>query len=62
MPELPVQQQAAVRQGTGQDARAPITLIDVPTPAPGQLLVHIKWCLPNQKAIQAPCSATDMLL
>jgi len=41
--DIPKQQQAAVRQGSGDSATATIQKIDVPSPAPGQILVKINW-------------------
>ncbi|EKJ76064.1 hypothetical protein NXS19_002873 [Fusarium pseudograminearum] len=41
--QIPSQQRAAVRQGSGPDARAPIKTIPVPSPGPGQILVKINW-------------------
>ncbi|SPJ73962.1 related to ADH5 - alcohol dehydrogenase V [Fusarium torulosum] len=40
---VPSQQRAAVRQGVGPDAKAPIQTIDVAKPGPGQVLVKITW-------------------
>ena len=40
---IPKQQKAAVKQGEGADAKAPVKQIDVPTPAAGEILVKINW-------------------
>ncbi|CAJ0551352.1 Ff.00g112820.m01.CDS01 [Fusarium sp. VM40] len=40
---VPSQQRAAVCQGLGPDAKAPIKTIDVAKPGPGQILVKINW-------------------
>ena len=40
---IPKQQKAAIKQGEGSDAKAPVKQIDVPTPAPGEILVKINW-------------------
>lgn len=41
--DIPKQQRAAVRQGSGEDASAPVQKVDVPLPGPGQILVKINW-------------------
>lgn len=41
--EVPSHQRAAVRQGTGASATAPVTQIPVQQPGPGQVLVKITW-------------------
>lgn len=43
LPKIPTKQKAAVRQGRGETATAPLTEIDVPTPGPGEILVKINW-------------------
>lgn len=41
---LPQEQSAAVKQGSGHDATAPVKRIPVPQePGPGQILVKINW-------------------
>jgi alcohol dehydrogenase, propanol-preferring len=40
---IPKHQEAAVRQGSGDSATAPIQKVDVPSPAPGQILVKVNW-------------------
>ncbi|KAI1619344.1 alcohol dehydrogenase [Exophiala viscosa] len=41
--DIPRQQKAAVRVGSGKDAKAPIHQVDVPSPSPGEILVKINW-------------------
>lgn len=41
--EVPKQQKAAVRQGSGADASAPVQDVPVESPGPGQILVKINW-------------------
>lgn len=41
--DIPKQQEAAVRQGKGDSATAPVTKIDVQQPGPGEILVKINW-------------------
>ena len=41
--DIPSKQRAAVRNGTGESATAPIEQIDVKMPGPGQILVKINW-------------------
>lgn len=41
--DIPKQQRAAVRQGSGDDATAPVKQIDVTMPGPGQILVKVNW-------------------
>lgn len=41
--DIPKQQRAAVREGTGETATAPVKQVDVPEPGPGQILVKINW-------------------
>lgn len=44
MGNLPEEQRAAVRQGSGAEATAPVKTIPVPQePGPGQILVKINW-------------------
>lgn len=44
MGNLPGEQRAAVREGTGEEATAPVKNIPVPQePGPGQILVKINW-------------------
>ena len=44
MGNIPQEQQAAVRQGSGHDATAPVKTVPVPQePGPGQILVKINW-------------------
>ena len=41
MGNLPKEQQAAVKQGDGHDAKAPVKTVEVPQePGPGQILVR----------------------
>lgn len=40
---IPKHQRAAVREGSGESATAPVKQIDVPEPGPGQILVRINW-------------------
>lgn len=40
---IPAQQRAAVRQGSGDDATAPVQQVNVEQPGPGQILVKIHW-------------------
>ena len=40
---VPKEQQAAVRQGAGHDATAPVKSIPVSEPGPGQILVKVNW-------------------
>lgn len=41
---LPQEQNAAVKQGEGHDATAPVQKVPVPQePGPGQILVRINW-------------------
>jgi len=41
--DIPRKQKAAVKQGSGNDAKTVIKEIDVPTPRPGEILVKISW-------------------
>lgn len=41
--DIPKQQRAAVREGKGDDARAPVKQIDVTMPGKGQILVKVNW-------------------
>jgi hypothetical protein len=41
--DIPKQQRAAIKEGEGADAKAPVQQIDVPTPSPGEILVKINW-------------------
>lgn len=41
--DIPAKQRAAVRQGAGVDATAPLSTIPVPQPGPGEILVKITW-------------------
>jgi len=41
--DIPKEQRAAVRKGTGESATAPVQKVDVQTPGPGQILVKINW-------------------
>lgn len=44
MGNLPQEQRAAVKQGSGNDATAPVKNVPVPQePAPGEILVKINW-------------------
>jgi propanol-preferring alcohol dehydrogenase len=43
MASLPAQQRAAIKQGEGHSAKAPVQNIPIPTPGPGQILVKINW-------------------
>ena len=41
---LPTEQNAAVKSGSGHDAKAPVQRVPVPQqPGPGQILVRINW-------------------
>lgn len=40
---LPSEQNAAVKAGSGGDAKAPVQRVAVPEPGPGQILVKINW-------------------
>lgn len=40
---IPAQQNAAVREGRGESATAPVKQISVAQPGPGQILVKINW-------------------
>jgi hypothetical protein len=40
MGNLPKEQRAAVKQGEGRDAKAPVQKVPVPEPGPGQILVR----------------------
>jgi alcohol dehydrogenase, propanol-preferring len=40
---IPAKQNAAVRQGSGDTPTALVTKIDVPHPAPHEILVKINW-------------------
>lgn len=41
--DIPKQQRAAVREGSGDDANAPVKQIDVTMPGKGKILVKINW-------------------
>jgi len=41
--DIPRQQKAAIKVGSGEDAKAPVQQIEVPTPGPGEVLVKINW-------------------
>lgn len=41
--DVPKQQRAAVRQGSGDDATAPVKQVDVTMPGKGKILVKINW-------------------
>jgi hypothetical protein len=41
--DIPKQQRAAVRVGSGHDARAPVKEIPVEMPGPSEILVKINW-------------------
>lgn len=41
--DIPKQQKAAVKVGSGEDAKAPVQQVDVPKPGPGEVLVKINW-------------------
>lgn len=41
--DIPKQQRAAVRQGSGDDATAPVKQIDVTMPGKGKILVKVNW-------------------
>ncbi|EMC95727.1 hypothetical protein BAUCODRAFT_71132 [Baudoinia panamericana UAMH 10762] len=43
MGNIPKEQSAAVKQGEGHDATAPVQKIAVPEPGPGQIMVKINW-------------------
>ena len=40
---VPKQQKAAIKEGEGHDAKAPVKQIDVATPGPSEILVKIHW-------------------
>ena len=40
---IPNEQQAAVKQGAGDDASAPMKTVPVQQPGPGEILVKINW-------------------
>lgn len=42
-PGIPTKQKAAVKEGSGKDARTVIKEIDVPKPGAGEILVKINW-------------------
>ena len=44
--DIPRQQKAAVKVGSGKDAKAPVQQVDVPSPSPGEILVKINWLVP----------------
>lgn len=41
--DIPAEQRAAVKQGSGADATAPLQTVKVPEPEPHQILVRINW-------------------
>ena len=41
--DIPKQQQAAVKVGSGSDATAPVKEMPVDMPGPDQILVKINW-------------------
>jgi propanol-preferring alcohol dehydrogenase len=41
--DIPSEQQAAVKQGSGADATAPLQKVKVPEPESHQILVKINW-------------------
>lgn len=41
--DVPKQQRAAVREGKGAEAKAPVKEVPVESPGPGQILVKINW-------------------
>ena len=41
--DIPSKQSAAVREGSGESAKAPVKEIDVQMPGPGQILIKINW-------------------
>lgn len=41
--DIPSKQRAAVRQGQGESATAPVQEVDVQMPGPGQILIKINW-------------------
>lgn len=41
--DIPKQQRAAVKEGKGDEATAPVKQIDVTMPGRGQILVKINW-------------------
>ncbi|EXJ96234.1 hypothetical protein A1O1_01360 [Capronia coronata CBS 617.96] len=41
--DIPKLQKAAVKVGSGDEARAPVKEVEVPQPGPGQVLVKINW-------------------
>lgn len=43
MGDVPKEQRASVKQGSGHDATAPVQKVAVPEPGPGQILVKINW-------------------
>ena len=40
---IPKEQQAAVKQGKGEEASAPMKTVPVKQPGPGEILVKINW-------------------
>jgi alcohol dehydrogenase, propanol-preferring len=43
MGNIPQEHPAAVKQGAGEDATAPVKNVPTPQPGPGQILVKINW-------------------
>ncbi|KAJ4668395.1 hypothetical protein HRR95_007665 [Exophiala dermatitidis] len=41
--DIPKVQKAAVKDGSGDNAKAPVKEVEVPQPGPGQILVKINW-------------------
>ncbi|KAL2439215.1 Alcohol dehydrogenase 5 [Exophiala dermatitidis] len=41
--DIPKVQKAAVKEGSGDNAKAPVKEVEVPQPGPGQILVKINW-------------------
>jgi alcohol dehydrogenase, propanol-preferring len=63
--DIPKQQEAALRQGSGDSATAPIRKVDVPSPAPGQILVKINWsglCASDKSPIHDEWAAFGVLM
>ena len=50
---IPKQQKAAIKVGSGADAKAPVQQIEVPTPGPSEILVKINWqVLPAESSLR----------
>jgi len=58
--DIPRKAKAAVRQGEGDSATAPVTEVDVPSPGPGEILVKIEWCV-QRRGLEYTCSCVKGL-